>query len=113
MKGKRHTEEQIIALLKEHEAGMKTADLCRKHGISEGTFYNWKAKYGGLGVSEAKRLIGMRNERPPNPVLYFPTTAHNPEIPPISALSDRVLGAHQPHKPLGKKKPKKSRRKVR
>jgi putative transposase len=59
MKRKRHTEEQIIALLKEHEAGMKTADLCRKHGISEASFYNWKAKYGGLEISEAKRLRGL------------------------------------------------------
>jgi putative transposase len=56
MKRKRHTEEQIIAILKEHEAGLKTADLCRKHGISEASFYNWKAKYGGLEVSEAKGL---------------------------------------------------------
>ena len=55
MKRKRHTQEQIIAILKEHEAGMKTADLCRKHGISEASFYSWKAKYGGLEVSEAKR----------------------------------------------------------
>jgi transposase-like protein len=54
MKHKRHTEEQIIAILREHEAGMKTTDLCRKHGISEPTFYNWKAKYGGLELSEAK-----------------------------------------------------------
>ena len=58
MKRKRHTEEQIIGILREHEAGMKTADLCRKHGISEGCFYNWKVKYGGLEVSEAKRLKG-------------------------------------------------------
>jgi putative transposase len=62
MKRKRHTEEQIIAILKEHEAGMKTADLCRKHGISEASFYNWKAKYGGLEVSEAKRLKGLESE---------------------------------------------------
>ena len=48
MKWKRHTEEQIIAILKEHETGMKTVDLCRRHGISEASFYNWKAKYGGL-----------------------------------------------------------------
>ena len=48
MKRKRHTEEQIIAILKEGEAGVKTAELCRKHGISEASFYNWKAKYGGL-----------------------------------------------------------------
>ncbi len=53
MKRKRFTEEQIIAVLKEHEAGAKTADLARKHGISEATFYNWKAKFGGMDVSEA------------------------------------------------------------
>ena len=62
MKRKRHTEEQIIAIPKEHEAGVKTADLCRKHGISEASFYNWKAKYGGLEVSEAKRLRGLESE---------------------------------------------------
>src|SRR6516164_3441460 len=62
MKRKRHTEEQIIAILKEHEAGMKTADLCRKYGISGATFYNWKAKYGGLEVSEAKRLKGLQGQ---------------------------------------------------
>jgi putative transposase len=62
MKRKKHTEEQIIAILKEHEAGMKTADLCRKYGISEAGFYNWKAKYGGLGVSEAKQLKGLESE---------------------------------------------------
>jgi putative transposase len=62
MQRKRHTEEQIIAILKEHEAGMKTADLCRKHGISEATFYNWKAKCGGLEFSEAKRLRGLETE---------------------------------------------------
>lgn len=50
----RFTEEQIIAVLKEHEAGAKTADLARKHGISEATIYNWKAKFGGMEVSEAK-----------------------------------------------------------
>jgi putative transposase len=55
MKRKRHTEEQIIAILKEHEAGMKTADLCRKHGISEASFYNWKAIYGPPPVG--KRLL--------------------------------------------------------
>ena len=59
---KRYTEEQIIAILKEHEAGMKTADLCRRHGISEASFYNWKARYGGLEVSEAKRLRGLESE---------------------------------------------------
>ena len=62
MKRKRFTEEQIIAVLKEHELGTKTADLCRKHGISEATFYNWKSKFGGLDVSEAKRLKALETE---------------------------------------------------
>ena len=62
MKRKRHTEEQIIGILKEHEAGVKTADLCRKHGISEATLYNWNAKYGGLEVSDARRLKGLESE---------------------------------------------------
>ena len=56
MKRTRFTDEQIIGILGEHEAGAKCADLCRKHGMSEGTFYNWKAKFGGMTVSEAKRL---------------------------------------------------------
>ena len=62
MKRKRFTEEQIIAVLKEHEAGVKTADLARKHGISEATFYNWKAKFGGMDVSEARRLKALEDE---------------------------------------------------
>ena len=62
MKRSRFTEEQIIAILQEHEAGAKTADLCRKHGISSATIYNWKAKYGSLSVSEAKRLRALESE---------------------------------------------------
>src|SRR5438094_4972260 len=62
MKRKRFTEEQIIGILKEHELGAKTAEVCRKHGISEATFYKWKSKYGGLEVSEAKRLKTLEEE---------------------------------------------------
>lgn len=58
------TEEQIIGVLKEAEAGVKTADLARRHGISEATIYNWKAKYGGLEVPEAKRLHSLEGRRP-------------------------------------------------
>ena len=59
---KRFTEEQIIGVLKEAEAGMKVSELCRKHGISEPTYYNWKAKYGGMTISEAKRLKALEQE---------------------------------------------------
>ena len=62
MKRKRFTEEQIIAVLREHESGAKTADLARKHGISDATLYNWKAKYGGMDVSDAKRLRALEEE---------------------------------------------------
>lgn len=62
MKRSRYTEEQIIGILKEQEAGMAVAELCRKHGMSDATFYNWKSRYGGLEVSEAKRLRGLEAE---------------------------------------------------
>ena len=62
MKRSRFTEEQIIGILKEQEAGMAVADLCRKHGMSDATFYNWKARYGGLEVSEAKRMRSLADE---------------------------------------------------
>ena len=62
MRGKRFSEEQIIAVLKEAEAGAKTPELCRRHGITQQTFYRWKSKYGGLDVSEMRRLRQLEEE---------------------------------------------------
>ena len=62
MKRTRFTEDQIIVVLKEHEAGVKTADLCRKHGISQATFFKWKSKFGGMDVSDARKLKALEDE---------------------------------------------------
>ena len=62
MKGSRFSEEQIIGVLREHEAGAKTEEVCRRHGISSATLYKWKSKYGGLEVSEARRLKALVDE---------------------------------------------------
>ena len=62
MKRSKFTEEQIIGILREQEAGAKTAELCRRHGISSATFYAWKAKFGGMDVSDAKRLKALKGE---------------------------------------------------
>jgi putative transposase len=62
MQRKKYTEEQIIQVLKEGEAGAKVADLCRKHGMSDATYYNWKAKYAGMTVSDLKRLKSLEEE---------------------------------------------------
>ena len=62
MRGKRRSEEEIIRVLKESEAGIPIPDLCRKYGVCEGTFYNWKAKYGGMEVSDARKLRAFEDE---------------------------------------------------
>ena len=62
MRRGRFTEEQIIGILREQETGLKTAEVCRKHGVSEATFYAWKARFGGMGVSDAARLKALEDE---------------------------------------------------
>ena len=62
MKRSRFSEEQIIGILKEHQAGFSATELCRRHGISDATFYTWRKKYGGMEVSEAKRLKALEDE---------------------------------------------------
>ncbi len=62
MKRSRFSEEQIIGILKEHQAGFSAADLCRKHGISDATFYKWRSRYGGMEVSDAKKLKSLEDE---------------------------------------------------
>jgi putative transposase len=62
LKGKRYSEEQIIKILREAESGMSAAEVCRKHGVSEWSFYRWRQKYGGMNISEAKRLKSVEEE---------------------------------------------------
>ena len=83
MARKRYTEEQIIGVLKEGEAGTKVAELCRKHGISDATYYNWKAKYAGLTVSELRRLKTLEAE---NRQLKQIVTEQAPDIQTLKEL---------------------------
>jgi putative transposase len=62
MRKSRFSEEQIIVILKEHQAGLSAADVCRKHGLSDATFYKWRSKYGGLEVPDARKLKGLEDE---------------------------------------------------
>jgi putative transposase len=62
MKRSRYTEEQIIGILKQHQAGLGAKELCRKHGISDATFYKWRSKYGGMDVSDARKLKALEDE---------------------------------------------------
>ena len=85
MKRSRFSEEQIIAVLKEQEAGMATADVCRRHGISSATFYKWKSKYGGLEVSDARRLRQMEQENARLKKLLMNSMLDNAMLKEISA----------------------------
>jgi putative transposase len=85
MKRSRYSEEQIIAILREHEAGMKTDDVCRKHGISSATFYKWKAKYGGMDVSDARRLRALEDENSKLKKLLAETMLDNAILKDIAA----------------------------
>lgn len=85
MKRSRFTEEQIIGVLREQEAGQKTADVCRRHGISEGTFYKWKSKFGGMDVSDAKRLKALETENASLKKLLAETMLDNAMLKDINA----------------------------
>lgn len=108
MKQKRYSEEQIIQILKEAEAGMPVADVCRKHGVSDASFYTWRRKYGGMNVSEVKRLKRLEEENRQLKRLLAETmlektaledVIHNSseagaETPAIACVTGRLPGEH-------------------
>ena len=85
MKRSRFSEEQIIAILREQEAGVATAEVCRKHGVSSATFYKWKAKFGGLDVSDARRLRALEAENTKLKKLLAETMLDNAVLKDIAA----------------------------
>jgi putative transposase len=85
MKRSRFSEEQIIAILREHEAGVKTDEVCRKHGISSATFYKWKAKYGGMDISDGRRLKALEDENSKLKKLLAETMLDNAILKDIAA----------------------------
>jgi len=98
MKKSRYTEEQIIGLLKQHEAGIKTADLCREHGISAATFYGWKQKFGGMDVSDARRLKAMEDENRRLKLLVAELILHGEAL---KAVIRKTAGACRPKRRCG------------
>ena len=85
MKRSRFSEEQIIAILREHEAGVRSDEVCRKHGISSATLYKWKAKYGGMDVSDARRLKALEEENSKLKKLLAETMLDNAVLKDIAA----------------------------
>jgi putative transposase len=85
MKKKRFTEEQIISILKEGEAGVPTAELCRKHGVSTASYYKWRSRYGGMEVSEAKKLRDLADENRRLKALVADLTLDNQMLKAVNA----------------------------